>query len=118
MVRLLRFAWIGFRLRCPACGDGSMASGPFRLHPHCPACGAVFEPEEGDFLGAMLVAYSVTAVLLAIGIYLVAAFTTLTAIQHLLLWAVVGTLFLILSYRNMKGLWIGILHAMVGLKRT
>lgn len=94
-----------------------MGKGLLDLQPACPECGAPFEPEEGDFIGGVLVAYSVTAVLVVIGIYLVAVFTDLSPRAQALLWSVAGTAFLVLTYRNMKGAWVGILHAMTGLRQ-
>lgn len=114
---MLKAAWFGLILRCPRCHKGRMAQGLLGVRDRCPHCSAEFEPEEGDFIGAMLVAYSVTAVLIAIGIYLVAVFTDLSARSQFMLWAVAGSLFLVLTYRNMKGAWVGILYAMTGLRR-
>ncbi|MFZ5817764.1 MAG: DUF983 domain-containing protein [Bacillota bacterium] len=114
---MLLAAWDGLRLRCPACRRGRMADGAMGLRTRCPHCGAEFEPEEGDFLGAMVVAYAVTALLVVVGVYLVAVLTDLSARDQLILWSVAGTLFLILTYRNMKGAWVGILYAMTGLRK-
>ncbi len=114
---MARGAWDGLRLRCPACRRGAMARGPLGLAERCPVCGAPFEPEEGDFVGAMLVAYSVTAVLVVAGIFITAALTPLSARAQWLLWLTFGALFLIGTYRNMKGAWVGILYAMTGLRR-
>lgn len=114
---MLKAAWYGLLLRCPRCHIGRMSQGLLATRDRCPHCGAEFEPEEGDFIGAMLVAYSITAVLIVIGIYLVAVFTDLSARAQLYLWSVVGTLFLALTYRNMKGAWVGILYAMTGLRK-
>jgi uncharacterized protein (DUF983 family) len=114
---MLKAAWYGLLLRCPKCQQGRMAQGALGVKDRCPHCGAEFEPEEGDFIGAMLMAYSVTAVLIVIGIYLVAVFTSLSARTQFYLWSVAGTLFLLLTYRNMKGAWVGILYAMTGLRK-
>lgn len=114
---MARAAWDGFRLRCPACRRGSMARGALGIAERCPACGAQFEPEEGDFIGAMLVAYSVTAILVVAGVYLSAALTRLSPRAQLVLWCVFGAAFLVATYRNMKGAWVGILYAMTGLRR-
>lgn len=114
---MLAAAWNGLLLRCPSCRQGRMGKPGLGLKSACPHCEVVFEPEEGDFLGAMVMAYAVTSVLIVIGVYLVAVFTNLTAKQQLALWSAAGTLFLILTYRNMKGAWIGILYAMTGLRR-
>jgi uncharacterized protein (DUF983 family) len=116
MWEMLRLAWIGMRLRCPACGQGRIFRNLTVMHESCPHCGAVFEREEGDFVGAIVVAYSITAVLVAIGIYVVEVFGHLDAMVHVILWSAFTVVFVVLTYRNMKGIWLGILHAMVGLR--
>ena len=45
----------GLRKRCPNCGGGNLFQGFFRLKPACPACGYVFEREDGYWTGAMIV---------------------------------------------------------------
>lgn len=94
-----------------------MARGALGLAERCPACGVPFEPEEGDFIGAMLVTYSVTAVLVVAGIYFTAALTDLGPREQLLIWCGFGAAFIVGTYRNMKGAWVGILYAMTGLRR-
>ncbi|HYF95006.1 MAG TPA: DUF983 domain-containing protein [Symbiobacteriaceae bacterium] len=116
MGEMLRSAWIGMQLKCPACKTGRIYCGLTRMNEACPSCGVVFEREEGDFLGAVVVAYSITAVLVAGGVYAVEVLTDLDATAHVLLWSLVGAGFLITTYRNMKGIWLGILHAMTGLQ--
>jgi uncharacterized protein (DUF983 family) len=116
MQEMLRCAWVGMQLKCPVCGTGRIYRSFWQMNESCPSCGVVFEREEGDFLGAMVVAYSVTAVLVGAGVIAVEMVTHLDPMLHVLLWSVVGTVFLILTYRNMKGIWLGILHVMVGLR--
>lgn len=117
LVPMLKAAWYGLILRCPSCKVGHMGKGLFEVQERCPHCAAEYEPEEGDFVGAMLMAYSVTAVLIGVGIYLVAVFTDLSARAQLYLWSILGSLFLVLTYRHMKGAWVGILYAMTGLRK-
>jgi len=117
MASMLRAAWVGMQLRCPACGEGRISRGLTTMNQSCPQCGVTFERDEGDFLGAMVVAYSITSVLVGVGIYVVAVTTDLPVTGHLILWTVFAGLFLLLTYRNMKGIWLGILHGMVGLRR-
>lgn len=57
--------WAMLRLRCPRCYQGKVFKGMFAMNDPCPACGVIFQREEGYFLGAMYVSY-----LLASGIYL------------------------------------------------
>jgi uncharacterized protein (DUF983 family) len=56
----------GLRKRCPRCGYRRIFDGFFRLKARCPSCDLRFEKEEGGFLGAMALNYTV-----AIGLWLV-----------------------------------------------
>src|ERR1700749_606287 len=62
----------GARLRCPACGARSVFQSPFRVRPFCPACGTIFQREEGFFLGAIMLNVVTTeaVVIAAAGLYL------------------------------------------------
>ena len=51
----IRPCWAGLRLRCPACGVGKIYAGLIRMNPQCSLCGAIFERDEGDFLGAICI---------------------------------------------------------------
>src|SRR2546421_12002635 len=64
----------GLRLRCPVCGLSSIFQRPFKVRHHCPACGALFQREEGFFVGALMVNVVVTegAVMLAFAFCLLA----------------------------------------------
>jgi uncharacterized protein (DUF983 family) len=62
----------GARLRCPACGGAGVFRSPFRVRPECPACGAVFQREEGFFVGAIMINVVTTeaAVMATAGLWL------------------------------------------------
>ena len=64
----------GARKRCPRCGERKILDGFFKLTPRCPACDLRFEREEGGFLGAMALNYTVAIVfwlvVMAVGIAL------------------------------------------------
>ena len=64
----------GLRLRCPVCGLSSIFQRPFKVRHHCPVCGALFQREEGFFVGALMVNVVVTegAVMLAFVLCLLA----------------------------------------------
>lgn len=114
MKEMLQAMWIGMQNRCPSCRQGRIFNG-FKENKRCPVCNAAFERNnEGDFLGAMVTAYSITAVLVAIGLGITVTLTDLTWVQHVTIWTVFTALFIILGYRNMKGIWVGILHVMLG----
>jgi uncharacterized protein (DUF983 family) len=42
-------------LRCPVCGSASVFQTPFKIRHHCPACRALFQREEGFFVGAIMI---------------------------------------------------------------
>ena len=42
-------------LRCPVCGNASIAKAPFRVRGRCSSCRAVFQREQGFFVGAILI---------------------------------------------------------------
>ncbi len=94
-----------------------MAKNFWDLNAECPQCGVSFEPNEGDFLGAMVVAYSILSVIIAAGVFILMMLTDLSAYAHIAIWSVVAALFLIFGYRNMKGIWVGVLYAMTDLRR-
>lgn len=115
--RWLVAMWDGLRLTCPNCRRGRMYRDLNRLHERCEACGVLFEREEGEFVGAMVVAYGVLALLILAGIAAVEAVTDLGLTAHLVIWGLFSLLFLWFGYRNCKGIWIGLLHATLGLKK-
>jgi uncharacterized protein (DUF983 family) len=45
----------GALLRCPVCGRARVFQSPFRVRHHCPACLALFQREEGFFVGAIMI---------------------------------------------------------------
>lgn len=49
----------GLRKRCPRCGARSIFRSWFQLTERCPRCDLRFEREQGGFLGAMTINYSV-----------------------------------------------------------
>ena len=64
----------GLRKRCPRCGERDTFLTWFHSRALCPECGLRWEREEGGFLGAMMINYTV-----AIGGWLVLLVVVLTA---------------------------------------
>ncbi|HEX7957000.1 MAG TPA: hypothetical protein VF508_08665, partial [Pyrinomonadaceae bacterium] len=62
----------GAALRCPVCGARRVFQSPFRVRHHCPACLALFQREEGFFVGAIMINVVTTeaVVLAAAGLWL------------------------------------------------
>jgi len=50
----------GVRKRCPRCGDRRIFVGWFALKTLCPRCALRFEEEQGGYLGAMAINYSLS----------------------------------------------------------
>lgn len=107
----------GLRLRCPKCRQGNMRRTIFDLRSHCPNCGVNFQPNAGDFLGTITIAYAVLSVLVIVGIFILYLLTDLSITAHVIIWTSFSVLFMLLFFRNLKGLWIGILYAMTELKK-
>jgi len=105
--------WDGMRLRCPSCGKAPLFRKGFQIHSHCPRCGAAFErPGEGDFVGAVVTAYAITAVIFATAVILLRAVEPNVGVR-LWLAAPIALIFVVAFYRNMKGIWVAILIGLV-----
>ena len=107
----------GARLCCPACGRRSVFQSPFRVRPHCPACGTVFQREEGFFVGAIMLNVVTTeaAVMAAAGLCLLAFPGRGRLLLGLLL--AVAFLFPIAFYHHAWSLWLAGDHLVEGLPR-
>ena len=107
----------GARLCCPACGRRSVFQSPFRIRHYCPACGAVFQREEGFFVGAIMLNVVTTeaAVMAAAGLCLLA----FPGRDRLLLWLLfaVALLFPVAFYHHSWSLWLAGDHLVEGLPR-
>jgi len=111
---LLAAMWDGFCLRCPSCRKGAIYKSLLEIHTACPKCGAPFERDnEGDFLGAMVTAYALTVVfggILTIALYVL---TSLPVGTQMLIVGIASLAFLLVFYRNLKGVWVAVLLAML-----
>jgi uncharacterized protein (DUF983 family) len=107
----------GARLCCPACGGARVFQSPFRVRPQCPACGAVFQREEGFFVGAIMLNVVTTeaAVMAAAGLCLLLS----PGRDALLLWLLfaVAILFPVAFYHHSWSLWLAGDHLVEGLPR-
>lgn len=48
--------------RCPWCGARGLFRGAFTIERRCPRCGLIFQPDDGDWLGAATISYGVAGV--------------------------------------------------------
>ena len=108
----------GARLCCPVCGRAHVFQSPFRVRPHCPACGALFQREEGFFVGAIMLNVVTTeaAVLAAAG----AALLLFPGRGRLLLGLLfaVALLFPVAFYHHAWSLWLAGDHLVEGLPKS
>ena len=96
----------GLRLRCPACGEGRLFKGFFRMELACLSCGLDFRRESGYYVGAMYINYGLTAVImLAVGIPLADKVSRAALSWPLGTFAV---LFPLWFFRYARSLWLGI----------
>ena len=96
----------GLRLRCPACGEGSLYESLFKMNKECPSCSMVFAREQGYFIGAVYVNVIATESLI-FGAYLV-SLLTLSAYSDFL-YAILFALAVLLPlafYRHARSIWL------------
>ena len=100
----------GLRLRCPVCGLSSIFRRPFKVRHHCPACGALFQREEGFFVGALMINVVTTeaAVLVAYAVLLLALGGQGALVLPLLF--AVALLFPVAFYHHSWSLWLAADH--------
>src|SRR5699024_3261175 len=99
----------GVRKKCPHCGTGHLFRGWFRMIDRCRGCGLRFEREPGFFVGAYLINFAVTVILLFIGAM---AFIAVKAIDHdasprtiLIISVVIALLFPPFFYPYSRTIW-------------
>src|ERR1700732_1133801 len=75
--------------RCPNCGRGRLFRGIFRMLTHCPECGLSYFPEQGYYVGAMIINYALTTACV-VAIFLISLpfpdFTKFSTNSKILLW--------------------------------
>lgn len=118
MDALRAMLWHGARGICPKCGTGKMFRSHFQIHKECPECGVVLQPYAGDSLGVYAVAYFGT-VIITVLVMLAAYFLfhVTSPYTYLGLFAVTSGTVLFGLFPNMKGLWVGFVYILTGLRR-
>lgn len=106
----------GIRRRCPVCHKGRLYAGPGRLNERCPACGIRFEPDPGDFAGALMLTMGVTGLFVALGTIVLEVAFHLSGDTQLWIWVTFACLFLPLAYPNFKGAWLGFMYTLRRMK--
>lgn len=78
-----RYVARALRRRCPRCGGGALFRSTFRLRRACASCGLVFRREPGALTGQMYLSAAVTqifAAALAVGLFLLTDWSTALAL--------------------------------------
>ena len=107
----------GAALRCPVCGRARVFQSPFRVRHHCPACLALFQREEGFFVGAIMINVVTTeaAVMAAGGVCLLLLGDGGTLLLALLF--AVALLFPVAFYHHSWSLWLALDHIVESLPK-
>ncbi|MCA1813102.1 MAG: DUF983 domain-containing protein [Halobacteriales archaeon] len=83
----------------------------WRIHRACPWCGYVFGVQEGEFTGAMMLAQFAWGLVALYGYFYLVFYADASQTVKLAWIVVAGLLFPLVSYRHIKGLWVGIVRA-------
>ena len=99
------------RWRCPNCGRGGLFRGIFRMLQHCPVCGLSYFPEQGYYVGAMIINYGVTTASV-VAIFLLSLllpdFTHLSTNSKILVWMGFAIALSLALVRHSYALWLGL----------
>jgi uncharacterized protein (DUF983 family) len=99
------------RWRCPNCGQGALFRGVFRMLPRCPVCGLSYFPEQGYYMGAMIINYGITtAAVVAIFLLslLLPDFTRLSTNSKIALWMSFAVALSLALMRHSYSLWLAL----------
>jgi uncharacterized protein (DUF983 family) len=100
----------GVRKRCPRCGERPIFRSWLQLQDRCPRCDLRFEKEEGGFLGAMTLTYTL-AMVVWLAVLVVVLIETVPKVPVApLIVASIAIMVAVpsLTYPNMKGAWAAI----------
>jgi uncharacterized protein (DUF983 family) len=99
------------RWRCPNCGRGALFRGVFRMLPRCPECGLSYFPEQGYYVGAMIINYAITTACV-VAIFLLSLllpdFTRLSTNAKSFLWMAFAIALSLLLMRHSYSLWLAL----------
>jgi uncharacterized protein (DUF983 family) len=99
------------RWRCPNCGRGQLFRGVFRMRQNCSECGLSYFPEQGYYLGAMIINYAATTAVV-VTIFLLSLlfrdFTALSTNSKITLWIGFAVCLSLLFVRHAYSFWLGI----------
>lgn len=99
------------RLRCPNCGHGALFARWFRMLRGCPRCRLSYFRESGYYVGAMIINYGVTAVLVTAAYLLsllLADFVQFSINTKIALWMAFAVLLSLALMRHSYSLWLAV----------
>jgi uncharacterized protein (DUF983 family) len=105
------------RLSCPVCGRASIVQKPFRIRHHCPTCAALFQREDGFFVGALSINI-VTTELVVLAVYMLGQLVI--NLREQLLWPATFALALVFPiafYHHSWSIWLCLDHLLETLPR-
>jgi uncharacterized protein (DUF983 family) len=106
------------RLKCPACGQASIASRPFRINHQCTSCNVLFKREDGFFVGAIL-ANVVATEMAILAVYLVSLPVFGSNYQFVLtILFIMAVVFPVAFYHHSWSLWLGFDYLVEGLPQA
>jgi uncharacterized protein (DUF983 family) len=97
------------RLMCPVCGKSFIAQTPFKIRHHCPSCGALYQREDGFFVGALTINV-VTTELIVLALYLVSLMLLSSYQTILIILFIAGLLFPVAFYHHSWSIWLSLDH--------
>ncbi len=97
------------RLRCPVCGEQTIAESPFKIRHHCTRCHALFQREEGFFVGAITINV-VTTELFILVLYFICLLLFSSSQTMLVILFVMALLFPIAFYHHSWSIWLSLDH--------
>lgn len=105
------------RLRCPDCGRVSIFKAAFRVRHHCPECAALFQREDGFFIGAVMV--NAVATECAALVFYFASLQVLGYSEGLIFSIAlpVACFFPVILYHHSWSVWLGFDHFIEGLPK-
>lgn len=103
-------------LRCPVCGDSLIIQSPFKIRHHCPSCSALYQREEGFFVGALTINV-VTTELIILLLYMACVFILSSYQLILVILFITGLLFPVAFYHHSWSIWLSLDHLVETLPR-
>ena len=105
------------KLQCPVCGRASIVVRPFNIKSRCSNCHAVFQREEGFFVGAIMANVVATEVLILLIYFACLLLTDFDERVVLPILFITGVTFPLLFYHHSWALWLGMDYLIEDLPR-